>query len=81
MKTLKSKKVKITICAIAVILIVSVLATSLLACKKPVADDTPLEVFFVSDFQKNLDNATLASITKEGEEIVSVQEMLLRFAV
>ena len=76
MKTLKSKKVKITICAIAVILIVSVLATSLLACKKPVADDTPLEVFFVSDFQKNLDNATLASITKEGEEIVSVQEML-----
>ena len=76
MKTLKSKKVKITICAIAVILIVSVLATSLLACKKPVADDTPLEVFFVSDFQKNLDAETLASITKEGEEIVSVQEML-----
>lgn len=76
MKTLKSKKVKITICAIAVILIVSVLATSLLACKKPVADDTPLEVFFVSDFQKNPDAETLASITKEGEEIVSVQEML-----
>lgn len=76
MKTLKSKKVKITICAIAVILIVSVLATSLLACKKPVADDTPLEVFFVSDFQKNLDAETLASITKEGEKIVSVQEML-----
>ena len=76
MKTLKSKKVKITICAIAVILIVSVLATSLLACKKPVADDTPLEVFFVSDFQKNLDAETLASITKENEEIVSVQEML-----
>lgn len=76
MKTLKSKKVKITLCAIAVILIVSVLATSLLACKKTVAQDTSLNVFFVSDFQKNLDDETLASITKEGEEIVSVQTML-----
>lgn len=76
MKTLKSKKVKITLCAIAVILIVSVLATSLLACKKTVAQATSLNVFFVSDFQKNLDDETLASITKEGEEIVSVQTML-----
>lgn len=76
MKTLQSKKVRITLCAIAVILIVSVLATSLIACTKPVAQETSNNVFFVSDFQKNLDNETLASITKEGATIVDVNTML-----
>lgn len=76
MKTLKSRKAKILLCTIAIVLIVSVLATTLLACKKTVVNETPDEVFFVGDLQKNLSAEEISAITAEGETVVSVNEML-----
>ena len=70
MKTLKSRKAKILLCTIAIVLIVSVLATTLLACKKTVVNETPDEVFFVGDLQKNLSAEEISAITAEGETVV-----------
>lgn len=76
MKTLKSKKTKLILCSIAIVLIISVLATTLLACKNSVIGVTPDEVFFVGDLQKNPSAEDLAKITKEGETFVSIDDML-----
>lgn len=76
MKTLKSKKSKILLCSIAVVLTICLLSTTLLACDKSVVSVTPDEVFFVNDLQKNPSQEEIAKITKEGETIVSIKEML-----
>jgi len=72
MKSFKSKKTKAILSCIAVVMIVSVLCVSLAACKD--VADTSLGVFFVGDFQRNVTD--VAAITKQGEKIYSVDDML-----
>ena len=76
MKSFKSKKSKVLLTCLAVILIVSILCVTLAGCKKPLAGETPLGVYFVGDFQKDVSAEKLADITKAGEEIISIQKAL-----
>lgn len=76
MKSFKSKKSKALLTCLAVILIVSILCVTLAGCKKPLAGETPLGVYFVGDFQKDVTPEKLAEITKSGEEIVSIEKAL-----
>ena len=76
MTTLKSRKTKFIICSVAIVLIISVLAMTFVACKDPVLGETPDEAFFVNDLQSNPSAELLSKITKEGETIVPVSEML-----
>ena len=76
MKSFKSKKSKVLLTCLAVILIVSILCVTLAGCKKPLAGETPLGVYFVGDFQKDVSAEKLADITKTGEEIIRIQKAL-----
>ncbi|MDE7191049.1 MAG: hypothetical protein K2O35_01035 [Clostridia bacterium] len=76
MKSFKSKKSKVLLTCLAVILTVSVLCVSLAGCKPPLASDTPLGVYFVGDFQRNVTAEQLAKITKPGAQIVSIADAL-----
>ncbi len=76
MKSFKSKKSKVLLTCLAVILIVSILCVTLAGCKKPLAGETPLGVYFVGDFQKDVSAEKLADITKAGEEIISIKKAL-----
>ncbi|MDE6474493.1 MAG: hypothetical protein K2L70_05275 [Clostridia bacterium] len=76
MKSFKSKKSKVLLTCLAVILIVSILCVTLAGCKKPLAGETPLGVYFVGDFQKDVSPEKLAEITRDGEEIVSIATAL-----
>ena len=60
MKSFKSKKSKVLLTCLAVILIVSILCVTLAGCKKPLAGETPLGVYFVGDFQKDVSAEKLA---------------------
>lgn len=73
MKTFKSKKSKVIATCMAVVAAVCILCVTLAGCKSPLLGDTALGVYFVGDFQRNVDDATLQSITKEGKEIVSIE--------
>ena len=76
MKSFKSKKSKVLLACLAVAMIVSILCVTLAGCKQPLAGDTPLGVYFVGDFQKDVAAEDLAKITKPGEKIVSIAEAL-----
>lgn len=76
MNSFKSRKSKVLLTCIAVIMIACILCVTLAACKNEEVPPTPIDVFFVGDMQKNISDADLAKITAEGEHIYSVQEML-----
>lgn len=76
MNSFKSKKTKVFMSCLAVILIVSVLCVTLAACKNETVPPTPVDVFFLGDMQKSIDAEQLINITADGKQIVSVQEML-----
>lgn len=76
MNSFKSKKTKVFMSCLAVILIVSVLCVTLAACKNETVPPTPVDVFFLGDMQKSIDAEQLKKITADGKQIVSVQEML-----
>ena len=76
MKSFKSKKSKVLLTCLAVVMIVSILCVTLAGCKKPLAGNTPLGVYFVGDFQKDVSTEDIAKITKPGEEIVSINKAL-----
>lgn len=77
---MKSKKAKVAIIVICVVLLLvivaGIIAAAVLLSNQPVAQSTPDDVFFVSNFQENISNEELAKITKEGATIVGIQEML-----
>ena len=76
MRIFKTKKSKVLMICLAVILIASILCVSLVGCKKQMYGDTPIGVYFVGDFQRNVDATTLKAITKDKEEIVSIESAL-----
>ncbi len=76
MNSFKSKKTKVFMSCLAVILIVSVLCVTLAACKNETVPPTPVDVFFLGDMQKSIDAEQLINITADGKQIVSVKEML-----
>lgn len=76
MNSFKSRKSKVLLTCIAVIMIACILCVTLAACKNETVASTPIDVFFVGDLQKNISDADLAKITAEGKHIYSVQEML-----
>ena len=80
MKSFKSKKSKVLLTCLALALIVSMLCVSLAGCKS-LAKDTPIGVYFVGDFQRNVSAEQLAAITKEGEQIVSIQDALTQAGI
>ena len=78
MRLFKTKKSKVAMTCLAVILIASVLCASLAGCKQ-MYGDTPLGVYFVGDFQKSvdaIDGLTIEDITKDGETIYRVDYAL-----
>ncbi len=73
MKTFKSKKSKVIATCMAVVATVCILCVTLAGCKSPLIGDTALGVYFVGDFQDNIDDATLQSITRDGANIISIE--------
>ena len=76
MRFFKTKKSKVAMTCLAVILIASILCASLVGCKKQLFGETPIGAYFVGDFQSNVDDDTLAAITKDGKTIVSVKDAM-----
>ena len=70
----KTKKVKIAVSFLAVMLIACMLTISMTGCKSAEVGVTPIDVFFVGNMQKDVADAS--DLTIEGEELVSVKEML-----
>ncbi|MDE6275365.1 MAG: hypothetical protein K2M75_02375 [Clostridia bacterium] len=81
MKSFKSKKSKALLTCLAVVMIVSILCLTLAGCKKPLAGETPLGVYFVGDFQKDVAAEDLAKITKEGEKIYGIEYALAQAGI
>ncbi|MDE6188852.1 MAG: hypothetical protein K2G37_01020 [Clostridia bacterium] len=76
MKSFKTKKAKMIVSVIAVMLVACVLTVSMAGCS-PSVGVTPKSVFFVGNFQKDVTNeADLATLMVNGTKLVSVKEML-----
>ena len=65
MRFFKTKKSKVVMTCLAVILIASILCVSLAGCKQ-MYGETPIGVYFLGDFQSNVDANTLNDITEIG---------------
>lgn len=74
MKSYKSKKVKIAVSFLAVMLIACMLTISMTACSSGEIGVTPVDVFFVGNMQKNPTDTS--DLMKEGKKLVSVKQML-----
>lgn len=75
MRFFKTKKSKVVMTCLAVILIASILCVSLAGCKQ-MYGETPIGVYFLGDFQSNVDANTLNDITASGSTIVGVKDAL-----
>lgn len=80
MRFFKTKKSKIAMTSLAVVLIAGILCASLAGCKQ-MYGETPLGTYFVGDFQSNVNADTLQSITKSGSTIVSVDDALAQAGI
>ena len=74
MKSYKSKKGRIAAACVALMLVVCMLTVLLAGCKKTEIGVTPIDVFFVGNMQKDVEDPS--TLMKEGTELVGVKEML-----
>ena len=74
MNSKKSKRVKIAVSFLAVMLIACMLTISMTGCKSSAIGVTPIDVFFVGNMQKNPTDTS--DLMKDGTKLVSVDTML-----